>query len=130
MEFARNELPEHHDADTNAKELARRADADMRLQIQQRIRATQLKLVEACERNVDEITSRQEARALSVADERRQYANALHASKVCARPRCRRTQSCQGDPADCLRVVLPAIGLDKALAHLIERQKRPKRRRR
>ena len=113
----------------SASELARRAEDDVRRHIQQRTRQVQLRLVDVCERIVDQLTQAQERHALARADERRQFANMLHAAEVCSRPRCRRTRSCQGEPADCLRVLLPAIGLDKAVAHLVARRKRPQRKR-
>ena len=113
----------------SASELARRAEDDVHRHIQQRTRQVQLRLVDVCERIVDQLTQAQERHALARADQRRQYANMLHAAEVCSRPRCRRTRSCQGEPADCLRVLLPAIGLDKAVAHLVARRKRPQRKR-
>ncbi len=113
----------------SASELARRADNDARLQVRQRARQIQLKLVGAFERIVDQLTQEQERHALARADERRQFANMLHASEFCTHRRCRRTHSCQGEPADCLRVLLPAIGLDKAVAHLVARRQRPRRKR-
>ena len=113
----------------SASELARRADDDARRHVQQRTRQVQLTIVDACERIVDQLTQAQKRRALARADERRRYANMLHAPEVCSRPRCRRTQICQGEPADCLRVLLPAIGFDKAVAHLVARRKRPQRKR-
>ena len=109
-----------------AHELAKQADDDARLHIQQRARHIQRKIVDACENYVDQLTQSQSSRALAVADARRQYANMLHACEVCEKAACRRTHSCQGEPADCLRVLLPAIGLDKA-AHLIAQRRRPNR---
>jgi len=110
-----------------AAELARRADDDARLHIQQRARHIQCKIVDACEGYVDQLTQAQATRKLALADARRQYANALHASAVCEKAACRRRRSCQGEPADCLRVLLPALGLDKAVAYLIAQRQRPKR---
>jgi len=113
----------------SASELARRADNDTRRRIHQRATALQMNVLDVFEHILDQLAREQETRALSVADARRQYANMLHAAEVCSRPRCRRTRSCQGEPADCLRVLLPAIGLDKAVAHLVARRKRPQRKR-
>ena len=111
----------------SASELARRADNDVRRHIQQRVRQIQSKIVDAYEHLVDQLTQSQSGSALGATDARRQYANMLHASEVCEKAACRRTHSCQGEPIDCLRVLLPAIGLDKAAAHLIAPRQRPKR---
>lgn len=110
----------------NANELDRRAVADTRQTNHRRAIEMQARMLDAFEHVLDGLAREQTTRALAVADERRQYANALHAAQFCAHAHCRGRRSCQGEPADCLRVLLPAIGLDKALAHLIERRKRPK----
>ena len=111
----------------SASELDRRAAADMRRRIHQRATALQMNVLDAFEHILAQVAREQETDALARADERRQYANMLHAAEVCSRRRCRRTHSCQGEPADCLRVLLPAIGLDKAVAPLVARRQRPKR---
>ena len=113
----------------SASELDRRAAADMRRRIHRRASALQLNVLDAFEHILAQIAQRQQTDALARADERRQYANMLHAADFCSRRRCRRMRSCQGEPADCLRVLLPAIGLDKAVAHLVARRKRPQRKR-
>ncbi|MBI2716541.1 MAG: hypothetical protein HYX37_19165 [Rhizobiales bacterium] len=113
----------------SASELARRADNDTRRRIHQRATALQLNVLDAYEHILAMIAQEQQTSALSVADTRRQYANMLHAAEVCEKAFCRRTRSCQGEPADCLRVLLPAIGLDKAVARLVERRKRSQRKR-
>ena len=113
----------------SASELARRADQDTRRRIHQRAIALQMNVLDAFEHILAQLAREQETRALSVADTRRQYANMPHAAEVCEKAFCRRTHSCQGEPADCLRVLLPAIGLDKAVAHLVARRKRPQRKR-
>jgi hypothetical protein len=113
----------------SASELARRADDDMRQRIHQRATALHMNVLDAFEHILNQLAHGQEQGALAVADERRQFANMLHASEFCTHRRCRRTRSCQGEPAVCLRVLLPAIGFDKAAAHLVERRKRPKRKR-
>ena len=113
----------------SASELARRADNDIRRRIHRRATALQMNVLDAFEHILNQLAHEQEQSALAVADERRQFANMLHASEFCTHRRCRRTRSCQGEPADCLRVLLPAIGLDKAVAHLVARRQRPRRKR-
>ena len=113
----------------SASELARRADNDTRRRIHQRATALQMNVLDAFEHILDQVAREQQASALALADARRQYANMLHAAEVCENARCRHTHSCQGEPADCLRVLLPAIGLDKAVAHLVARRQRPQRKR-
>ncbi len=112
----------------SARELALRGDVDARSEIQRRIRLIQQKMLDACEQNVEKLVHQQETSRLARADERRQFANLLHASQVCAKPICRRRRSCQGDPLTCLRVLLPVLGLERAAEHLLARCKRPRRR--
>ena len=111
----------------SANEIARRADAETQRQTRRRAIGMQGRILDAFDHILDELTHQQTTRALAAADERRQFVNMLCGWKVCDKAACRRRQSCQGEPADCLRVLLPAIGLDKAWAHLIERRQRPKK---
>ena len=47
--------------------------------------------------------------ALSATVTRRQVANTLRVAQFCAHAKCRRSSSCRGEPADCLRTVLPLM---------------------
>lgn len=40
---------------------------------------------------------------------RRRVANMLRASRFCARPACRRSHCCRGEPLHCLRAVMPLL---------------------
>ena len=111
----------------DAKAAAPRANEDPRQRIERRVRELQVDLVEACARVIDRLGRNDEARSLAIADERRQFANMLHASKFCHRSACRRRQSCQGEPTQCLSVLLPALGLDRAAAALLPLKGRKRR---
>lgn len=106
----------------SARELARRADNDAYQHIQRRAREVQLKVVDAFDRIMDQLAQEDAAAALSRADERRQFANMVCAHEVCARRACRRKHACLGEPRDCLRVVIPVLGIER-FAPLIERQR-------
>ena len=109
----------------SARELARRADDDACRHIRQRAREVQRKVVDAFDRILDQLAQKDAAAALSRADERRQFANMVRAHEVCARRACRRKHACLGEPRNCLRVVIPVLGIER-FAPLIERQ-RPRR---
>jgi len=101
---------------------------DPRRRIARRMREVQFDLVEACARVIDQVGRPDPARALAIADQRRQFANMLHASKFCHRRACRRIRSCQGEPTRCLSVLLPALGLSRAAQALLQvkgRRRRP-----
>ena len=102
------------DAQPGVKRAAPPASETPRQRIERRVREVQFDLVEACGRVVAQIGRPDEARALAVAHERRQFANMLRASEFCHRRACRRVHSCQGEPTQCLSVLLPALGLDRA----------------
>jgi len=106
------------------------ADNDTRQRLHPRARIVQSKVLDGLERMLDTMAQQHQADALTLTDARRQYANMLHAATVCANVRCRRKRSCQGEPAHCLRVLLPTIGLDKAAAHLLPQRPLSKRSRR
>ena len=107
---------------TKPKELTDMTDAQDRLLLQEKIHRTQHKMVDAIERIVDSLTpAPPPPRALAA--ERRQVANLVGAPKFCARRACRRTHCCQGEPAECLSVVLPLLDADR-LAGLLPRRKR------
>ena len=107
----------------DAETAARRPADDTRRHLAQRIREVQLGIIDACARLVDQLARKDETSALALADQRRQFANMLHASAVCHRRACRRTQSCQGEPSQCLAVLLPAIGFDRPADLLAPRKK-------
>ena len=100
-------------------------DTQDRQLLLEKIRRTQHKIVDVIEGIVDALTP-QAAPARSRAAERRQLANLLGAAQFCARRACRRAHGCLGEPAECLRIVLPLLDagrLDDALA----RRKRARR---
>jgi hypothetical protein len=110
---------------TNAKKAAPAPETPQQ-RVARRAREIQMEIVDACGRVVEKIGRPDESRALAVADARRQFANMLHASTFCHRSTCRRRRSCQGEPTQCLSVLLPALGFDRAAEALLQ-LKKPKR---
>jgi hypothetical protein len=101
-------------------------DKQDRLRLQEKIRRTQHKMVDALEAIVDTLAA-EPAPARSRAAERRQLANLLGAWQFCAKRACRRAHGCLGEPADCLRSCLPLLDGDR-LAGLVQRRQRPRQR--
>jgi hypothetical protein len=100
-------------------------DKQDRLRLQEQIRRTQHKVVDALEGIVDRL-SPQPAPARSLAAERRQIANLLGAWQFCAKRACRRAHCCLGEPTECLRICMPVLDAGP-LAGLLQRRKRPRR---
>ncbi len=92
-------------------------------EIQTRIRQTALKVVEVADKIVDQVLNPPTPPALPLTDTRRQIANILRVSQLCANAKCRRSGSCRGEPADCLRVIVPLMP-DAMIGLLKMRRKR------
>jgi hypothetical protein len=106
-------------------ELIRMNDQQDRLRLQEKIRRTQHKMVDALEAIVDALAP-EPTPAPSRAAERRQLANGLGAWQFCAKRACGRAQCCRGEPAECLRIGLPLLEGSR-LASLLQRRRRPRR---
>ena len=75
-----------------------------------RVRAISVKMLDALERTVEQINPPPPERpALPLTVARRQMANLLGVPALCHRARCRRTNTCDGEPAHCLSVCIPAL---------------------
>ena len=71
--------------------------------VRDELKTTQLKMLGVLNGVLDSLTPRP-ARPAAPADvARRQMANILRLSHVCARNTCRRAGSCRGEPSECLR---------------------------
>jgi hypothetical protein len=102
-------------------------DKQARLLLQEKIRRTQHKMVDAIETIVDTLAAETAPPpAPSRTAERRQIANLLGTSHFCAKRACRRARCCLGEPTECLRVVMPLLDGGR-LAGLLARRKRPRR---
>ena len=100
-------------------------DTQDRLRLQEKIRRTQHKVIDALERIVDALAP-EPAPARSRAAERRQVANLLGAAQFCAKRACRRAHCCLGEPAECLRIGLPLLDGGR-LAGLLQTRQRARR---
>ena len=98
--------------------------------VRDELETTQLKMRGALNGGLDSLMPRP-ARPAAPADvARRQMANILRLSHVCARNTCRRAGSCRGEPSECLRYGLPLLppevraGLFKPRGHRSRRRRR------
>lgn len=60
------------------------------------MRDIQFDLIDACSRIIATVGRPNKAHMLAIEEQRRQFANMLHASTFCHRRACRRVHSCQG----------------------------------
>lgn len=92
-----------------------------------RIRGLSHKMLEGIERILDRLADDRAMPAPPVAVARRQLANMLQLSRLCANRACRRTRCCRGEPLHCLQAIVPILP-QEACDNLIRKQ--PARRRR
>jgi hypothetical protein len=109
---------------------AHTADAQA-AQVRARIRDLQLKGLDVADRILDSLQAEPAERApLPLTVARRQMANMLGVPQLCHRARCRRTQTCDGEPAHCLGACLPALPHDVLARILSAKAMRQRLRRR
>jgi len=109
---------------------AHTADAQA-AQVRARIRDLQLKGFAVADRILDSLQAEPAERApLPLTVARRQMANMLGVPQLCHRARCRRTQTCDGEPAHCLGACLPALPHDVLARILSAKAMRQRLRRR
>ena len=100
---------------------------DLRRQNRIHIQQTIGKVLAGLEAVLDKLAADIARPAPPVVVARRQLANSLHLCQRCANRRCRRVQSCQGEPLHCLHAIVPSLPPD-TLAGILRKQ--PARRRR